>query len=73
MDGLEAAAAIRAAEGPTGKHLPIVAMTAYAMKGDEERCLEAGMDAYIAKPIDSRELVALVEKLARKEEKATDG
>jgi signal transduction histidine kinase/CheY-like chemotaxis protein len=51
MDGLEAAAAIRTLERGTGKHIPIVAMTAHAMKGDQERCLEAGMDGYISKPI----------------------
>jgi signal transduction histidine kinase/DNA-binding response OmpR family regulator/ligand-binding sensor domain-containing protein len=51
MSGLEAAAAIRTLERGTGKHIPIVAMTAHAMKGDQERCLEAGMDGYISKPI----------------------
>jgi signal transduction histidine kinase/CheY-like chemotaxis protein len=56
MDGLEAARAIRARERVTGRHIPIVAMTAQAMKGDRERCLEAGMDAYIAKPIRQEEL-----------------
>ncbi len=56
MDGFEATAAIRAAEVPTGAHIPIVAMTAHAMKGDRERCLAAGMDGYVAKPIQPREL-----------------
>ena len=51
MSGLEATAAIRALERDTGKHVPIVAMTAHAMKGDQDRCLEAGMDAYVSKPI----------------------
>ncbi|MBI1764106.1 MAG: response regulator, partial [Acidobacteria bacterium] len=56
MSGLEATAAIRAQEQTTGKHLPIVALTAYAMKGDRERCLDAGMDAYVSKPIQAAEL-----------------
>jgi CheY-like chemotaxis protein len=56
MDGFEATALIRALERATGKHVPIVAMTAHAMKGDRDRCLEAGMDGYLTKPIRSEEL-----------------
>jgi CheY-like chemotaxis protein len=56
MDGFEATAAIRAKEKQTGAHIPIIAMTAHAMKGDRERCLEAGMDAYVPKPIRARQL-----------------
>jgi CheY-like chemotaxis protein len=71
MDGLEATTAIRLKEKATGDHIPIVAMTAHAMKGDETRCLAAGMDGYISKPIRARDLIELVEKHAR--EKATHG
>jgi CheY-like chemotaxis protein len=58
MDGLEATAAIRAHEEQTGGHVPIVAMTAHAMKEDRERCLAAGMDGYVAKPVRSKTLSA---------------
>ena len=56
MDGFEATAAIRASEQISGKHIPIVAMTAHAMNGDRERCLAVGMDAYISKPFQLEEL-----------------
>jgi CheY-like chemotaxis protein len=56
MDGLDATAIIRTRERQTGSHVPIIAMTAHAMKGDRERCLEAGMDDYIAKPILTEQL-----------------
>jgi CheY-like chemotaxis protein/HPt (histidine-containing phosphotransfer) domain-containing protein len=64
MDGLEAAAAVREREKGTGRHVPIIAMTAHAMKGDKERCLAAGMDGYVSKPIRARELFAALERLA---------
>ena len=63
MDGLEAAVEIRRREGGMGRHLPIVAMTAHAMKGDQGRCLEAGMDGYVTKPIAVGELLAEIARL----------
>jgi signal transduction histidine kinase/ActR/RegA family two-component response regulator len=62
MDGFEATARIRERERPTGAHLPIIALTANAMVGDKERCIAAGMDGYVSKPIDIRELT---EEIAR--------
>jgi CheY-like chemotaxis protein len=56
MDGLEVTRAIRDRERQTGKHVPIVAMTAHALKGDREKCLESGMDEYVAKPVHSKDL-----------------
>lgn len=63
MDGLEATKAIRVAESDDGR-VPIIALTAYAMKGDRERCVAAGMDDYLSKPINGREMIMLVETLA---------
>jgi signal transduction histidine kinase/CheY-like chemotaxis protein len=65
MDGLEATAVIRTKEKLVARHTPIVAMTAHAMKGDRERCLEAGMDAYVSKPIRGPQLLESIE-LARR-------
>jgi two-component system sensor histidine kinase/response regulator len=63
MDGIQATAAIRSREKKTGIHLPIIATTAHAMKGDREVCLAAGMDAYLAKPIRDEELHEVIEGL----------
>ena len=63
MDGFEATAAIRETERTTGTHIPIVAMTARAMTGDRERCLKAGMDGYVPKPVRPEELIQAVEGL----------
>jgi signal transduction histidine kinase/DNA-binding response OmpR family regulator len=71
MDGLEATAAIREKEKGSGNHLPIVALTAHAMKGDREKCLAAGMDGYLTKPIRPPELDELLEShLARRKDAA---
>jgi two-component system sensor histidine kinase/response regulator len=69
MDGFEATVAIRDGERSTGAHLPIIAMTANAMKGDEERCMSVGMDAYLSKPIRTIELFATIERVLSKKRK----
>jgi CheY-like chemotaxis protein len=63
MDGFEATAAIRVAEKVTGKRIPIVAMTAHALKSDQDRCMAAGMDGYVSKPIRSADLFSVMERL----------
>jgi len=63
MNGFEATAAIREKEKLLGTHVPIIAMTAHAMKGDEEQCLAAGMDGYVSKPIKPEDLFAAIERL----------
>jgi signal transduction histidine kinase/CheY-like chemotaxis protein/HPt (histidine-containing phosphotransfer) domain-containing protein len=64
MDGFKATLAIREKETATGRHLPIIAMTAHAMTGDRERCLRAGMDGYVSKPLNAHELLDTIEGLA---------
>jgi CheY-like chemotaxis protein len=64
MDGFEATAAIREWERLKGRRVPIIALTAHAMKGDKERCLAEGMDGYLTKPIVAIELEALLDKYA---------
>jgi len=65
MDGLQATALIREREETSGRHVPIIALTAYAMKGDRERCLAAGMDAYLSKPIRYQDLLETIQRLVR--------
>ena len=64
MDGLEAVAAIRRREKTTGTHRLIVALTAHAMKGDREKCLDVGMDAHVSKPLRRQELLSVLDELA---------
>jgi PAS domain S-box-containing protein len=81
MDGFEATRRIREIELPTGRHTPIVAMTAHAMAGDRERCLAAGMDDYLSKPLDKAALLTLIDRIcagrnnvaAARPERARDG
>ena len=64
MNGYEATAAIRDHERTTGAHIPIIALTAHAMAGDRDRCLAAGMDDYVSKPIHLEELLQKVEQFS---------
>ncbi len=73
MDGFQATGIIRTIEQSRGGRVPIVAMTAHAMRGDRERCLAAGMDAYLSKPIDVRRMLRLIERLARRRSLARAG
>ena len=62
MGGLEATQAIREREKTTGGHVPIIAMTAHAMQGDRQKCIDAGMDGYLSKPLDPKTFLRTVEE-----------
>ncbi len=66
MDGLDATRAVRRREAVTGHHIPIIALTAFALAGDRERCLEAGMDDYLSKPMRAESLLAAIKRLQRR-------
>jgi CheY-like chemotaxis protein len=68
MDGFEATRRIRQLERSAGGHVPIVAMTARAMAGDRERCMEAGMDDYLSKPIEPQGLLGALARSSRRNE-----
>jgi CheY-like chemotaxis protein/HPt (histidine-containing phosphotransfer) domain-containing protein len=71
MDGLTATRKIRESEKETQQRLPIIAMTAHAMKGDRERCIEAGMDGYVSKPISSRDLAEAIASILHPQGEST--
>ena len=73
MDGLEAARRVRERERGTESHIPIIAMTAHAMAGDRDICLKAGMDGYVSKPIDSRELLSAIAGATRTGDSSSAG
>jgi CheY-like chemotaxis protein len=73
MDGFEATSEIREKEKRNGGHIPIVAMTAHALKGDQERCVAAGMDGYVSKPIRTSELFSAIESLLANKSAARAG
>jgi two-component system, sensor histidine kinase and response regulator len=72
MDGFEATAALREREKATGIHVPVIALTAHALKGDRERCLEAGMDGYLTKPIRPQELDVALEACTERKSAQTN-
>ena len=63
MNGDEALAVLREREGPSGKRLPVIALTAYALKGDKEKFLALGFDGYVSKPLEVKKLVAEMKRV----------
>ncbi|HYK89753.1 MAG TPA: response regulator, partial [Acidobacteriota bacterium] len=72
MNGFEATAAIRERERSAGGHVPIIAMTAHAMQGDQERCLRAGMDGYVSKPVQIPKLLSVIDQVLQKNREAKE-
>ena len=73
MDGFECTAAIRLCDQRRGTHTPIIAVTAHALKGDKERCLAAGMDDYLSKPMRSEDLYAAIGRVMALQEAHAGG
>jgi len=73
MDGLQATAMIRERERKSGTHVPIIAMTAHAMAGDKQRFLDAGMDAYVSKPLRVEDLFSVIEEVLSTDRKTSGG
>ncbi len=69
LDGFATTAAVRKLEKVTGRHLPIIALTAHAMEGDAKRCLAAGMDGYLPKPVDQAKLFETIESVLKASKK----
>ncbi len=73
MDGFEATRRIRQSEAGKGGHIPIIAMTAHALKGDRERCIEAGMDDYVSKPLQPQALITAIDRWVRTRKEEAEG
>jgi CheY-like chemotaxis protein len=71
MDGLEATRAIRSSEAASGSHIPIIAMTANAMSGDRQMCIDAGMDGYVAKPVKREVMFAEISRILKESRNGT--
>ena len=72
MDGFESTRRLRKAEIQTGEHIPIVALTANAMAGDRERCIESGMDNYLTKPVEKERLVQVLRELSNQKQSSAN-
>jgi len=72
IDGFQATSLIREKEKSSGHHIPIIAITAHAMRGDSEKCIQGGMDEYISKPIKADRLLTLIDRLVQKPKTNTE-